>query len=175
MPLLLEKKRAIVASVNKIANQAHSAVVAEYRGMTVIEITELRKQARESNVTLRVVRNTLARRAVIGTRFECLKDVLVGPVILAFSMEEPGSAARVINKFVKTNDKLIVTGLSLGSQLLEAKAIAKVAKLPTYLEAISQLMSVMKAPITKLAQTLNEPHTKLVRTIAAVRDQKEAS
>ena len=175
MPLLLEDKRAIVAEVNEMANQAHSAVVAEYRGMSVSEITDLRKQAREAGVSLRVVRNTLARRAVTDTRFECLKDVLVGPVILAFSMEDPGAAARVINKFTKTNDKLIVTGLSLGEQLLDAKAIGKVAKLPTYLEAVSQLMSVMKAPITKLVQTLNEPHAKLARTIAAIRDQKEAA
>ncbi len=173
MPLLLEDKRAIVSSVNKIVSEAHSAIVLEYRGVTVAEMTELRTKAREAGVYLRVVRNTLARRAMKNTDFECLQDVLVGPVVLAFSMDEPGAAARVISEFVKTNTKLVVKGIGLGGQLLEAQAIDKVAKLPTYLEAISQLMSVMQAPITKLARTLKEPHAKLVRTIAAIRDNKD--
>jgi large subunit ribosomal protein L10 len=173
MPLLLEDKRAIVTNVNQIVNQAHSVIVAEYRGMTVDEMTELRKKARDADVSLRVVRNTLARRAVIDTDFECLQKVLKGPVVLAFSMREPGAAARVISDFVKTNAKLVVKGLSLGSQLLEAEAIDKMAKLPTYLEAISQLMSVIQAPITTLARTLKEPNAKLVRTIAAIREEKD--
>jgi len=173
MPLLLEDKRTIVTSVSEIAKQAHSAIVADYRGMTVGEMTELRKKARDAGVYLRVVRNTLARRAMTSTDFECLRDVLVGQVVLAFSMNEPGAGARVITEFVKTNTKLVVKGISLGGQLLEAQTIDKVAKLPTYLEAISQLMSVIQAPITKLVRTMSEPQAKLVRTIAAVRDTKE--
>jgi large subunit ribosomal protein L10 len=172
MPLSLDDKRAIVATVNKLASRAQSAVVAEYRGMTCTEMTQLRTQARGANVYLRVVRNTLARRAVKDTHFECLQDILVGPVVLAFSTEEPSAAARVISDFTKTNDKLIVKGVSLGGQLLSASDIQTVAKLPSYTEAISMLMSVIQAPITKLVRTLAEPHAKLVRTLAAVRDSK---
>ena len=172
MPLKLEDKRAIVATVNDIAHQAHSAIAAEYRGMTVAEMTELRKKARDAGVYLRVVRNTLMRRAVLNTDFECLQDILVGPIVLAFSMTEPSAAARVINEFVKTNKKLVIKGVAISGQLRPADDINVVAKLPTYPEAISQLMSVMLAPITQLVRTIKEPHAKLVRTIAAVRDSK---
>ncbi|EDN69570.1 Ribosomal protein L10 [Beggiatoa sp. PS] len=173
MPLKLEDKRAIVTIVNDIASRSHSAIVAEYRGITCVQMTQLRQQAREGGVYLRVVRNTLARRAVSNTSYECLQEMLVGPIILAFSMEDPGAAARVINKFVKTNKNLIVKGIALSGQLLPPTEIDKIAKLPTYLEAISMLMSVMSAPITQLARTLHEPHAKLVRTIAAVGDSKQ--
>jgi large subunit ribosomal protein L10 len=172
MPLHLEDKQAIVANINDVASRAHSVIVAEYRGLKVGEMTELRQKARAAEVDLRVVRNTLARRAVSDTDFECLQERLVGPILLAFSMNEPGSAARVVSEFVKTHEKLVVKGVGLGGQLLEATEISKVAKLPTYDEAISTLMSVMKAPITKLVRTLAEPHAKLARTIAAVRDSK---
>ncbi len=172
MPLKLDDKRAIVATVNKIASTAHSAVATEYLGMTVVEMTELRRKARESGVYLRVVRNTLARRAVIGTDFECLQEALVGQIVLAFSIDDPGAAARVINDFSKTNKKLVVKAVAIGGKLLSAESITDVAKLPTYDEAVSMLMSVMQAPITKLVRTLAEPHTKLVRTIAAVGDSK---
>jgi large subunit ribosomal protein L10 len=173
MPLKLNDKRAIVATVNEIASRSHSAIVAEYRGMNCAQMTQLRRQAREGGVYLRVVRNTLARRAVSNTPYECLQEILIGPIILAFSMEDPGAAARVINEFVKTNENLIVKGIALSGQLLSPTEIDNVAKLPTYLEAISMLMSVMSAPITQLARTLAEPHTKLVRTIAAVGDSKQ--
>jgi len=172
MPLKLDDKRAIVATVNKIASTAHSAVATEYLGMTVAEMTELRRKARESGVYLRIVRNTLARRAVTGTDFECLQEALVGPIVLAFSVDEPGAAARVINDFSKTNKKLVVKAVAIGGKLLSAQSIVDVAKLPTYNEAVSMLMSVMQAPITKLVRTLAEPHAKLVRTIAAVGDSK---
>jgi len=172
MPLKLDDKRAIVATVNKIASTAHSAVATEYLGMTVIEMTELRRKARESGVYLRIVRNTLAKRAVTGTDFECLQEALVGPIVLAFSIDDPGAAARVINDFSKTNKKLIVKAVAIGGKLLSAQSIDDVAKLPTYDEAVSMLMSVMQAPITKLVRTLAEPHAKLVRTIAAVGDSK---
>lgn len=173
MPLKLNDKRAIVATVNEIASQSHSAIVAEYRGINCTQMTQLRRQARDGGVYLRVVRNTLARRAVSNTPYECLQEILVGPILLAFSMEDPGAAARVINEFIKTNQKLIVKGIALSGQLLPPSDINKVAKLPTYLEAVSMLMSVMSAPVTQLARTLAEPHAKLVRTIAAVGDSKQ--
>lgn len=172
MPLKLEDKRAIVATVNKIASTAHSAIAAEYRGMTVTQMTQLRVQARQADVYLRVVRNTLARRAVLNTDFECLQDILVGPVVLAFSIDDPGAAARVIRDFSKKNDKLVVKGIAIQGQLLKASDIDIVAKLPTYPQAISQLMSVIQAPISKLVRTIQEPYAKLVRTMAAVRDSK---
>jgi large subunit ribosomal protein L10 len=172
--LTLEEKKAIVAEVSDIASRAHSAVAAEYRGMTVEQLTELRVQARNSGVYLRVVKNTLARRAIEGTEFECMQEGLVGPLILAFSQEDPGSAARVMDKFSKETDKLVVKLVSIGGQLLGPGDLKAVATLPTRDEAISQLMSVMQAPIAKLARTLNEVPSKLVRTVAAVKDAKGA-
>jgi large subunit ribosomal protein L10 len=174
MPLKLEDKQAIVASVNEIAKNSSSAIVAEYRGISVDDMTELRKQAREAGVYLRVVRNTLARRAVTNTDFECLTEILVGPILLAFSREEPSAAAKVLNDFIKSQDKLVVKGIGLGKQLLEASALSKVAKLPTYLESISLLMSVMQAPITKMVRTIAEPQAQLVRTLAAIADQPQS-
>lgn len=172
MPLSKNDKRAIVTKVNEIANRAHSAIIAEYSGMTVAEMTELRQQARAADVYLRVVRNTLARRAVLNTNFECLQNRLVGPVFLAFSLKEPGAAARVLREFSKTQQKLIIKSIGLGGQILEAADLDKVAKLPTYPQAISLLMSVMQAPVTHLVRTIAEPHAKLARTIAAIRDSK---
>jgi len=172
MPLKLEDKRAIVVSVNEVAVSANSAIVAEYNGMTVADMTQLRNKAREAGVYLRVVRNTLAKRAVLNTKFECLQNVIVGPVVLAFSMDEPGAAARIIKDFIKTNTKLVVKGIGLGEQLYEASVLDKVAKLPTYPQAISMLMSVIQAPLTQLARTIAEPHAKLTHTIAALRDSK---
>ena len=175
MVLKLEDKKAIVAEVADIASRALSAVVADYRGLTVAELTKLRSEARKNKVYLRVVRNTLARRAVTGTEFECMTDALTGPMILAFSQEEPGSAARLIRDFIKGNDKLQVKALAIGGQALDAKQLEAVAKLPTREEAIASLMAVMKAPIQKFVRTVAEPHGKLVRTIAAYRDQKQSA
>jgi large subunit ribosomal protein L10 len=174
MPLKLEDKQAIVAEVNAVAASSYSAIVAEYSGITVEEMTGLRAKAREAEVYLKVVKNTLARRAVEETGFACLKETLVGPVILAFSKNDPGSAARVISEFSKTNKKIVVKGVALSGKLLAASDLEALAKLPTKEQAISQLMSVIKAPITKFVQTLREPHAKMVRTFAAVRDSKEA-
>ncbi|MDH5547147.1 MAG: 50S ribosomal protein L10 [Gammaproteobacteria bacterium] len=174
MALSLEEKKAIVAEVSGVAADAFSAVAAEYRGITVEQMTELRKEARNSGVYLRVVKNTLARRAIEGTEFECMKDSLTGPLILAFSQEDPGSAARVIEKFSKENDKLVVKLVSIGGKLLGPQDLRTVASLPTRDEAIAQLMSVIQAPIAKLARTLNEVPGKLVRTLAAVKDAKGA-
>lgn len=174
MSLTLEQKKAVVAEVAKVASNAHSAIAAEYRGMTVDELTELRVKARGEGVNVRVVKNTLARRAVEGTEFECMSDGLTGPVMLAFSMEDPGSAARVIHDFAKTHNKLIVKLVAIGGQLLAANEIERLAKMPNRDQAISMLMAVMKAPLDKFARTLNEVPGKLVRTVAAIRDQKEA-
>jgi large subunit ribosomal protein L10 len=174
MVLKLEDKRAIVNEVAQVANQALSLVAAEYSGLTVAQLTGLRKSAREAGVYMRVVRNTLARRALEGTQFACIQQELVGPLVLAFSQEDPGAAARLIRDFAKENEKLKVRALAIDSQLLPAEGLSKLANLPTRNEAIAQLMAVMKAPITKLVRTMAEPHAKLVRTIAAVRDAKAA-
>lgn len=173
--LTLEEKKAIVAEVAERAAVAHSAVAAEYRGLEVGKLTALRAKAREAGVYMRVVKNTLARRAVQGTEFECIQDSLVGPLILAFSMHEPAAAARVINDFAKDNEKFVVRLVALRGKLLAPSDVKVLASMPTKDEAISQLMSVMKAPIQKLAATLAEPGNKLARTLAAVRDQKQAA
>lgn len=174
MALNFEQKQAIVAEVAEVANGAFSAVAAEYRGLTVGELTELRVNARNQGVYLRVVKNTLAKRAVEGTEFECIADGFTGPLILAFSQEDPGAAGRVIKDFAKGHDKLKVTMLAIGGKKLDASQLDVLAKMPTYDQAVSMLMSVMQAPVTKLAQTLNEVPGKLVRTVAAIRDAKEA-
>ena len=175
MALNFEQKQAIVAEVAEVASTAHSAVAAEYRGITVEAMTVLRAQARNNGVYLRVVKNTLARRAVKDTAFECMTEGLTGPLVLAFSQEDPGAAARVIKDFAKGNDKLKVTLVSIGGQMLAPSELETLAKMPTYDQAISMLMSVMKAPVQKLAATMNEVPGKLVRTIAAIRDAKEAA
>jgi large subunit ribosomal protein L10 len=173
--LNLEQKKAVVAEVSEIASTALSVVAAEYRGLTVEELTELRIKSREAGVQIRVVKNSLARRAFEESSFACMNVTLVGPMILGFSQEDPGGAARVMESFAKEHDKLIVKSLSLGDTVLDASQLGAVANLPTRDQAISMLMSVMKAPVEKLVRTLAEPHAKLVRTVAAVRDAKEAA
>ncbi|OGT45782.1 MAG: 50S ribosomal protein L10 [Gammaproteobacteria bacterium RIFCSPHIGHO2_12_FULL_41_20] len=173
MVLKLDDKKAIVAEVAEVAKQAVSLVAVEYAGLSVEQLTALRKSARHSGVYLRVVRNTLARRALEGTHFACAQQSLVGPLALAFSKDEPGAAARLFKEFVKQNEKLQVRLLSIDGMLLPASDLDKLASLPTKNEAIAQLMSIMCAPITKLVRTLAEPHGKLVRTLAAIRDKKQ--
>jgi large subunit ribosomal protein L10 len=173
--LKLEQKQAIVAEVNEAAGKALSAVVADYRGLTVGQMTELRAKARTNGVYLKVIRNTLAKRAMEGTDYECLKTALVGPILVAFSQQDPGAAARLLKEYSKTFVRLEVKALSIGGVLLGADQLDRVATLPTRDEALSLLMAVMQAPIAKLARTLNEVPAKLVRTVAAVRDQKEAA
>lgn len=175
MTLRLDGKKSIVAEVAEVAKGATSVVAANYSGLTVAQVTELRKQARNAGVYMRVVRNTLARRAFEGTQFACMDAALVGPLVLAFSTEDPGSAARLFKEFVKKFEKLEVTALSIDGALLSANDLNKVASLPTRDEAIAQLMSVMLAPVTKFVRTLAEPHSKLVRTVGAIRDKKQAS
>lgn len=175
MSLNLDQKKAVVAEVSEVAAGALSAIGAEYRGLKVDDMTRLRREARKNGVYLRVVRNTLARRAVAGTDLECMADSLVGPLVLAFSREDPGAAARVLADFAKTNDKLVIKVVAVKGQLLTAADVSRLATLPTKNQAISLLMSVMKAPVEKLVRTLAEPHARLVRTLAAVRDQKQAA
>ena len=174
MVLKLEDKKAIVDEVAEVARNAVSLIAAEYSGITVSQMTQLRKTARESGVYMRVVRNTLARRSVEGTPFACIQEKLIGPLVLAFSKEDPGAGARLIKEFAKTNEKLKVMALALDNQLLPPEGLNTLASLPTRDQAIAQLMSVMLAPVTKLARTLAEPHAMLVRTVAAVRDKKQA-
>ena len=174
MALNLEDKKALVAEVSAVASQALSVVAAQYRGLTVSQMTELRTKGRAAGVYVRVVKNTLARKAMAGTSFECLGPVLKGPLVLAFSKDDPGAAARVVKAFAKDNDKLVTTAVSLGGQLLPPADLDKVANLPTRAQALAILMGVMKAPIQKLAGTLAAAPSKLVRTLAAVRDQKQA-
>jgi len=173
MPLTLANKQQVVAEVADVANRAHSVVAAEYRGLTVTQMTDLRDKARESGVYLRVVRNTLARRAVENTSFECLQEGLTGPLVLAFAEEDPGASARVMGDYAKTNDKLVIRLVAFGGKLLPASDIGVLAKMPTREQALAQLLGVMKAPIEKFVRTLAEPHAKLVRTFDAVRRQKE--
>jgi large subunit ribosomal protein L10 len=173
--LRIDDKRAVVSEVAAVVGKAHSAVAAEYRGLTVAELTGLRKSARDSGVYLRVVKNTLARKAVEGTDFACMQDGLVGPLILAFSLDDPVSAARLFSEFAKTHDKLAVKLIAIGGKLYGASELDRLSKLPNREQALSMLMGVMKAPIEKFARTLQEPHAKLVRTVAAVRDQKQAA
>ena len=175
MALTLERKKAVVTEVAEVSRAALSAIAAEYRGLSVAEITNLRINARNAGVYLRVVRNTLARRAFEGTELACMSDGLSGPLILAFSREEPGSAARVMRDYAKENNKLVIKLVSFGGKLLDASDVGRLASLPTKDESISQLMSVMMAPIAKLVRTLAEPQAKLVRTLAAVRDQKQTA
>src|SRR5688572_14783557 len=175
MALRLDDKKALVAEVNSVATTAQSVVAAEYRGLTVTQMTDLRTKARASGVYLRVVKNTLARRAIAGTQFECVGKSLKGPLVLAFSKDDPGAAARLVKTFAKDNDKLKATVVSLGGLALTAKDLDKVASLPTRQQALSQLVGLLQAPIAKFVRTVAEPHAKLVRTIAAVADQKKAS
>jgi large subunit ribosomal protein L10 len=154
MALRLDDKKAMVAEVAAVAANAQSVVAAEYRGLTVTQ---------------------LARKAIAGTPFECVGQSLKGPLILAFSKDDPGAAARLVKTFAKDHDKLKPTVLSLGGSALTAKDLDKVASLPTKQQALAQLLGVLQAPIAKFVRTVAEPHAKLVRTIAAVKDQKAAA
>lgn len=173
MAIRLEDKKAIVAEVNETAVNALSLVIADARGITVAKMDALRKQARENNVRLQVVRNTLARRAVQGTEFECVQEALKGPSIFGFSMEDPGAAARIFKTFAKENEKFEIKALAVGGELLPASQLDRLATLPTRDQALASLMSVMIGPVTKLARTLNEIPSKVTRCVAAVRDQKK--
>ena len=173
MPIGLKEKQAIVAEVNETASKALSAVMADYRGVSVDDMTALRQTAREAGVQVRVIRNTLAKRAFEGTEFECLNEALLGPNILAFSIEDPGAGARVFKDFAKAVENFEIKALSVGGKLLPAEQIDALAKLPTRDQALSLLMAVMLAPITKLAMTMNDIPGRVTRVVSAVGEQKQ--
>lgn len=175
MALQKEDKKVIVAQVAEVAANSISAIAADYRGLTVQEMTELRRQARNANVHLQVIRNTLARRALENTEFACMKSALVGPLILAFSKKEPSAAARVLRDFCKKHENLQVKAISIGGSLLDGSELEFVAKLPTREEAIATLLMTMKASVTQLVRTIAEPHTQLVRVISAVSQKEQQS
>lgn len=172
MTLTLAAKKAVVEEVTQVASKAISAVVADYRGLTVNQMTQLRSAARKANVYLRVVPNTLSRRAFEGTDLACLNEKLVGPLFIALSLEAPSDAARMLKEFTKTFEKLEIKALSVSGKVFEANHLEAIASLPTRDEAIAKLMFVMKAPIEKFVRTLAEPPAKLVRALAAVKDKK---
>jgi large subunit ribosomal protein L10 len=174
MALRLEDKKTLVKEVNAVAGDSVTAVAAEYRGLSVAEMTELRREARSAGVYLRVVKNTLARRAVEGTEFECMKETLKGPILLAFAKDDPGAAARVIKDFAKEHDALQAVSLSAGGQLMPGSDLAKLADLPTLDQARAMLLGVMVAPMTQLARTLAEPSAMLARTLGARSEQESA-
>jgi len=167
----IEAKQAVVAEVAAVAASAQSAVAAEYRGLTVAEMTKLRAAARQAGVYVRVVKNTLARRAVEGTSFECMKGSFKGPLVLAFSREDPGAAGRVVKAFSKEHNKLVTVALSVGGELYPASDIDRLASLPTLDEARASLLRVMNAPLTQFVRTLAEPAAMLARTLKARSEQ----
>jgi len=169
--LSLEAKKAIIEEVAGIASEAPSAIAAEYAGLTVAKMTELRKKAREAGIYLKVIRNTLSRRAFENTNFECMREGLVGPLLLAFSNDEPGSAARVIRNFGKDNEKLIVKLVALDGKLLEVSELDRLANLPSLEQARGMLLGILQAPMGKFVRILAEPEAKFVRLLAAQRDQ----
>ena len=170
MALSLQQKKAQVAEVKEAAQSAQSLVAADYRGLTVGQMTELRARARAAGVYLKVVKNTLAKRAVEGTEFECMREALTGPMLLAFSHEDPGAAARVVKAFAKDNEKLVTVSVSIGGQMLPAVKLEALASLPTLDEARSQLLGVFQAPLAQLVRTLAEPAVMLARIIQARSD-----
>lgn len=175
MALNFEQKKTIVSEVANVAENALFAVVADYRGLTVAQLADLRGKAREMGVYLRVIRNTLARRALENTDFACLHEALSGPLIFAFTQKEPGACAKLMRDFAVDHEALEVKALAINGKLLPVSELNTIAKLPSRDEAIATLMSIMKATITQFVRTIAEPHAKLVRTMAAVRDKKQAA
>jgi large subunit ribosomal protein L10 len=172
LSLNLDDKKAVVAEVSAKLTQAQSIVLAEYRGLEVGHMTALRAKARSSGVYLRVLKNTLVRRAVAGTPFENLAQHMVGPLAYGIS-NDPVAAAKVLNEFAKTNEKFVIKAGAMAGQVMTAKEVATLATMPSREELLAKLMGTMLAPVAKFVQTLNEVPGKFVRTLAAVRDQKE--
>jgi large subunit ribosomal protein L10 len=173
--LTLERKKAIVSEVADVAAKAPTAIAAEYTGLNVAEMTQLRRSAREAGIYLKVVRNTLARRALEGTRFDCMREELVGPLLLAFSNEEPGSAARVIRSFSKDNNKLVVKLVAVDGKLRPAADVEWLATLPSQEEARAMLLGLLQAPMGRFARVLSEPGAKFARLLGARRDQQQTA
>lgn len=173
MSLNLEEKKAVVAEVSAQVAEAQAIILAEYRGLEVGDLTKLRAEARKSGVYLRVLKNTLVRRAVDGTAFSGLASEMVGPLIFGISAD-PVAAAKVLNDFAKTNDKFVIKAGAMPNQVMDANAIKALASMPSREELLSKLIGTMQAPIAKFVRTLNEVPTSFVRGLAAVRDQKAA-
>ncbi len=173
MSLNLEEKKAVVAEVSAQVAEAQAIILAEYRGLEVGDLTQLRAQARKSGVYLRVLKNTLVRRAVDGTPFSGLANEMVGPLMFGISTD-PVSAAKVMNDFAKSNDKFVIKAGSMPNQVMDANAVKALATMPSRGELLSKLLGTMQAPIAKFVRTLNEVPTGFVRGLAAVRDQKAA-
>ena len=174
MALGLEQKKAMVAELTQMAKESVSVVAAAYRGLTVSQMTDLRSAARERGVRLRVYRNTLARRAFRDTSFACLCDALVGPMVLLFSQDEPGAAAKLLSEFIKKYERLQVCALALEGRLWGPDALMAIASLPSRQEALSSLAGVLQAPVVKFVRTLNEPVAQFVRVMGQIRDQKQS-
>lgn len=174
MPLNLEQKKALVAEVHEVASVAHSAIAAEYRGLTVEQMTEFRARARNEDVYVKVVKNTLAKRAVEGTEFECLSEALSGPLVLAFSREDPGAAARIIKAFAKDHDKLVTRAVAVGGSVYPASDLERLASLPTMDQARAILLGVLQAPLSQFVRTLAEPGAMVARVLQAHADQPQA-
>jgi large subunit ribosomal protein L10 len=175
MPLKLNEKKDLVEDLRKVAVQAQAAIALEYRGMDAGQMTGLRQAARSQGIYLRVVRNTLARRALQDTDFACLDEILSGPVLLALALRDPAEAARLLRGFLGEDRPLKVRGLAMGRKLLPASDLTRLADLPSLSEAVARLLGTLQAPMGKLVGTLAAPTVKLVRTLAAVRDQKAAA
>jgi large subunit ribosomal protein L10 len=172
LSLNLEGKKEVVAEVSARLKNAQAVVLAEYRGLPVEDITVLRREARASGVYLRVLKNTLARRAVQGTPFEKLSDQMVGPLAYGIS-DDPVAAAKVLHAYAKKNEKLVIKGGAMPNYVMSSKEVANLATMPSREELLAKLLGTMQAPIAKFVRTLNEVPTKFVRAVAAVRDQKE--
>jgi large subunit ribosomal protein L10 len=175
MALNLAQKKEVVAELADVAGKAHSLVAAEYIGLTVAQLTELRKKAREGGVYLRVAKNTLVFRAVAGTDYECVKDALTGPLLYAFSNEDPGAAGRLVKEFAKTNDKLQAKLVAIGGKAYPASHVDVLASLPTRDQALGMLLSLMVQPATQLVRTLAEPANMLARTLGQVAEKQKAA
>ncbi|OVZ60274.1 50S ribosomal protein L10 [Pigmentiphaga sp. NML080357] len=173
MSLNRQEKTVVVEEIAAQVAKAQSIVIAEYRGLDVASVTVLRKQARESGVYLRVLKNTLARRAVAGTPFEGLSSQLTGPLIYGISAD-PVAAAKVLSDFAKTNDKLVLKGGAMPNSLMNVEGVKALASLPSREELLAKLLGTMQAPVAQFVRTLNEVPTKFVRGLAAVRDKQAA-
>ena len=172
MGLNLEQKQAVVSEVAAELAKAQAVIVAEYRGLDVARVTQLRAKARKSGLYLRVLKNTLARRAVKGTPFEQLSDQMVGPLMYGIA-SDPVAGAKVIAEFAKENELFVIRGGAMPNAVMSAKEVRALAALPSREELIAKLLGTMQAPMTKLVRTLNEVPGKFVRTLAAVRDARE--
>ena len=175
MPMRIDDNKIAVEELQEVANKASSAVVADYHGTSVAELTQLRQDARESSVHVKVIRNTLAKKALSDTKFSCFEELLVGPTMLAFSLEDPTSAAKLVNNFTKINSNFQVKGLSLGDSLLDLSKLSAIANMPSREVALSQLAGTLNAPMNMFVSVLNQVPSKLVRTLQAVKDQKQTA